>query len=129
MIAFSDSSWQDCPDNGRSTGAYIIFYQGGPIDHSTHVPGPFAQSSVESEYNTSCTAGMALARFRMLVHEILNEDPDMVPKEDPLIVLDSKSTMCMAKNGRDTKHTRNIARRMHLVSNGEKCKMQKNRLV
>ena len=42
LMAFSDSSWQDFPDNGRSTGAYIIFYQGGPIDHGTHVPGPVA---------------------------------------------------------------------------------------
>ena len=32
----------------------------------------------------------------------------------------------MAKNGKDTKHTRHIARRMRFfVSNGEKCKMQK----
>ena len=63
---------------------------------------------------------MALSHFRMLVHELLNEDPDMVPKEAPLIVLDRKSAMCMAKNGRDTKHTRHIARRMHFVRNGEK---------
>ena len=46
---FSDSSWQDCPDTRRSTGAYIIFYQGGPIDYGTHVPGPVAQYSAESE--------------------------------------------------------------------------------
>ena len=58
---------------------------------------------------------MALAHFRMLVHELFNEDPDMVPKEAPLIVLGRKSAMCMAKNGKDTKHTRHIARRMHLV--------------
>ena len=45
----------------------------------------------------------------MLVYELLNEDPDMVPKEDPLIVLDGKSSMYMAKNGKDTKHTRHIA--------------------
>ena len=45
LMAFSDSSWQDFPDTGRSTGAYIIFYQGVPIDHGTHVPGPCAQSS------------------------------------------------------------------------------------
>ena len=109
-MAFSDYSLQDCPDTGRSTGAYIIFYQGVPIDHGTHVPGPVAQSSAESEYNAACTAGMALAHFRILVHELLNEDPDMVPKKSPLIVLDSKSDMCMAKNGRDTKHTRRIAR-------------------
>ena len=38
LMDFSDSSWQYCPDTGRSTGAYIIFYQGGPIDHGTHVP-------------------------------------------------------------------------------------------
>ena len=61
----------------------------------------------------------------MLVHEIFNEDTDMVPKEAPLIVLDSKSAMCMANNGKDTKHTTHIARRMHLVRNGEKCKMHK----
>ena len=68
---------------------------------------------------------MALAHFMMLVHELLNEDPDMVPKEAPLIVLDGKYDMCMANNGKDTKHTRNIARRMHFVRNGEKCKMHK----
>ena len=61
----------------------------------------------------------------MLIHELLNEDLDMVPKEAPLIVLDSKSSMCMAKNGKDTKHIRHIARRMHFVRNGKKCKMHK----
>ena len=68
---------------------------------------------------------MALSHFRMLVHELLNEDPDMVPKEAPLIVLDRKSAMCMDKNGRDTKHTRHIARRIHFERNGEECKMHK----
>ena len=125
LMAFSDSSWQDCPDTGRSTGEYVIFYQGGPIDHGTHVPGPVAQSIAKSNYNSACTAVMALAHFRMLVHELLNEDPDTVPKEAPLIVLNSKSAMFMANNGKDTKHTRHIARRMHFVRNGEKCKMHK----
>ena len=46
LMDFSDSSWQGCPDTGRITGAYIIFYQGGPIDHVTHVPGTVAQSSL-----------------------------------------------------------------------------------
>ena len=40
LTNFSNYSWQDIPDTGRSTGAYIIFYRGGPIDHGTHVPGP-----------------------------------------------------------------------------------------
>ena len=49
----------------------------------------------------------------------------MVPKEAPLIVLDSKYAMCMAKNGKDTKHTTHIARIIRFVRNGEKCKMHK----
>ena len=57
---------------------------------------------------------MALAYFRMLVHELLNEDPDMVPKETPFIVLDRKYAMCMAKNGKDPKHTRHTAREFFL---------------
>ena len=49
LMDFSDSSWRNFPDTERSKGAYIIFYQGGPIDHGTHVPGPVSQSSAESE--------------------------------------------------------------------------------
>ena len=46
------------PDTGRSTGAYMIFYQGGPNEYGTQVTGPVSQSSAESEYNAACTAGM-----------------------------------------------------------------------
>ena len=74
-------------------------------------------------YNAARTAGMALARFRTLIHELLNKYSDTVPEEASLIVLDNRSAMCMAKNGKDIKHTRNIARIMYLVRNGEKCKM------
>ena len=61
---------------------------------------------------------MALAQFRMLIYYFLNKDPDTVPEEAPLIILDSKYAVCMAKNGKDTKHTRHLARIMHLVRNG-----------
>ena len=37
LMDFSDSSCQDFPYNDRSTGTYIIFYQGGPIENGTHV--------------------------------------------------------------------------------------------
>ena len=53
---------------------------------------------------------MDLENFRMLIHELLNKDTDIVPEQAPLIVLDSKSPRCIDKNGKDTKHTRNIAR-------------------
>ena len=61
----------------------------------------------------------------MIIYELLNKDPNIVPEEAPLIVLDNKSDICMDKNGKDTKHKRHIARRIHFVNNGEKCNMHK----
>ena len=43
LMALSDCIWKDFPDTGRSIVAYIIFCQGGTIDHGTHVPGLFSQ--------------------------------------------------------------------------------------
>ena len=68
---------------------------------------------------------MALAHFRMLIHELLNKDPDIVPEEASLIILYSNSIVCMAKNVKDTKHTSNISRIVYFVSNGKYCKMRK----
>ena len=42
-----------------------------------------------------------------------------------MIDLDSKYSICVSNNGKDTKHTRYIARRKNFVRNGEKFKMQK----
>ena len=55
----------------------------------------------------------------------MNKDPDIVPEEAPLIVLDGRYAICMDKNGKDTKHTIQISRRLNFVRNGEKCNMQK----
>ena len=68
---------------------------------------------------------MALAHFRMLIHELLNKDKDIVTEEATIIILDRKSAGCMDKNGKDTKHTRNISRRVHFVRNCDKCKIHK----
>ena len=125
LMVFSDYSWQYFPDNDRSIGSYIIFDQGEPIDHGTHITGSVAESSAESEYNEACNAGMDLAHFSMLIHELLNKDTDIVTEAATLIILDNKSAVCMAKNGKDTKHTKYIARRVHLVRIGETCKIYK----
>ena len=68
---------------------------------------------------------MALAHFRLFIHEFLNKDPDIVSEEASLIVLDSKYAVCMDNNGKDTKRSRHIPRRIHFVRNGEKCNMHK----
>ena len=87
--------------------------------------GPVSQSGAESEYNAACTAGMALVHFRMLIHEFLNKDTDIVPEEDPLNTLDRKSAMCMANNDNDTKHIRHITRRIHFLGTEKSARCTK----
>ena len=48
---------------------------------------------------------MALARSRMLIYELLNKDPYIVPEEALLIILDRKFSVCKAKNDKHTNHT------------------------
>ena len=63
---------------------------------------------------------MNLSHLRNLINEFLNKGTDIVSEEAPLIILDSKSTVCMARNGKDTKHTRHISSIMYLLRNDEK---------
>ena len=54
-------------------------YQLVPIDNLTHVPGPVAQYSAESVYNTLCTEIMALVHLIMPNKELMIKDTDVVP--------------------------------------------------
>ena len=66
---------------------------------------------------------MSLAPFRIINNEFWNKDPDIFPEVGPIIILDRKSSVCMDKYGKDTKHKRQIYRRVHFVSNDERLKM------
>ena len=68
----------------------------------------------------ACTTGIALAHFSMLINELLNKFPDIVPEEAPIIIFHIKSSVCMANNDKNTKYIRHIARRVYFVRNFEK---------
>ena len=53
----------------------------------------------------------------------MNKDPDTVPEEAHLIILNSKSAMYMNNNGKHTKHTIRISSRRHFLWNCEKYKI------
>ena len=55
----------------------------------------------------------------MLNNGFMEKDPYLVPEQAPHIILDGKSAVCMANNGKYNKHTIYIYRRIHSVRNGE----------
>jgi transposase InsO family protein len=115
FFTFSDSSWNDDVDTGRSTGCYLISYMGGIVDHSSNLPDPVALSSAEAEYNEACLACMATTHMRMLLDEL---EGNKKPFWKVPLILDSKSAIAMGSSFRDTKHTRHILRRYHYVREG-----------
>ena len=56
---------------------------------------------------------------------ILNKDPDVVSEKASIIILNIKSAICMAENGKDTKQTIHISRKIHCLRNGEEWNLHK----
>jgi hypothetical protein len=120
FFSFSDSSWDDDVDHGRSTGCYIITYMGGVVDYSSNLPNPVELSSAEAEYNEGCLAMMATSHLRMLLAEL--EGTTETALEPTNIYFDSRSAIAMGNSFCDTKHTRHILRRYHYVREGVSSK-------
>ena len=112
FFGICDSSWQDCPVTGRSTGSYIIFSQGGPVDFSSYVPVPVAMSSAEAECNVGATAGMALSHLRMLIKELNGRDADEIWQPPIMLFSDSQSGVAIVNTERDVKSLRHCKRRL-----------------
>jgi hypothetical protein len=115
LFGFSDSSWNDDTDTGRSTGCFILTYMGGIVDHSSNMPDPVALSSAKAEYNEGCVAFMAASHLRMLLYEL--EGVDESSMEPTMMFFNSKSAIAMGSSYWDTKHTRHIMRHYHYVRN------------
>ena len=110
---FTDSSWQDCPDDGRSTGCYLLYFKGGIVNAASFVPTPVALSSAEAEYNALAHSFQAVANSRQLVHELYGNHAD-TPLSIP-VFCDSESAIAIGSSLKDTKRTRHIQRRVHFV--------------
>jgi hypothetical protein len=126
LTVFSDASWQDCPDTGRSTVGYMIFYNGALIEANSTMPTPIAMSTSEAEYMAACSATMATAHIRMLLYDMLylgtkqwRETTQRLPSIPAILMIDNEATVQIAKNGKLTRKTRHIERRFHFVRQGQ----------
>ena len=123
---FSDASWQDCPDTGRSTVGYMIFHNGALIEANSTMPTPIAMSTSEAEYMAACSATMATAHIRMLLYDMTylgtkqwRESSQRLPTTPSVLMIDNEATVQIAKNGKLTRKTRHIERRFHFVRQGQ----------
>ena len=129
LPTFSDTSWQDCLDTGRSTCGYKIFLQGGIVDAQSTMPIPVALSSAEAEYMGACNTGAMLCHLRDLVYDLEflgSEEYDVegsTTSIPSILLVDNQATIRMSKNYKVTSKNRHIARRWHFVRRGVKDKL------
>ena len=126
LIIFSDASWQDCPDTGRSTVGYMIFRNGALIEANSTMPTPIAMSTSEAEYMAACSATMATAHIRMILYDMMflgtkqwREALQHLATIPSVLMCDNDATVQIAKNGKLTRKTRHIERRFHFVRQGQ----------
>jgi hypothetical protein len=128
IVGFTDSSWNECPDTGRSTCGYKIFIQGGLVEANSTMPVPVALSVAEAEYMGACNLGAMICYFKDLYYdfEFLATDKyeengchSMVP---PILLIDNSATVAMSKNYKVSSRNRHIGRRWHFVRRGQIAK-------
>ena len=109
LVVFTNASWQDCPDTGRSTAGYEIFYDGSLIEANSSLPTPVATSSAESEYMAACNGAMAAAHIRMMLYDMLylgtkewKKAVQSLPTTPAILMVDNEAAVQIAKNGRLT---------------------------
>jgi hypothetical protein len=112
LVYFTDSAFGDC-DEGKSTGCYFGFLQGGIVDLASSVPNLTANSAAEAECSYASVASLATLQVKRTFMEICADNVDAsytVP-----MFTDSKSTIDIARNDRGTARTRHMGRRQLLV--------------
>jgi hypothetical protein len=113
IVCFSDASFQDCPDSGRSTGGYPIFMQGAVVDATSTMPQLVAWSTCEAEYCMGASATLGAFYIRKVYNELHGIDPDYqltIP-----IGIDSQSAIDAAISYKETQRTRHFSRRFHFI--------------
>jgi len=122
IFGMHDSSWQDCPDTGRSTGCYFNFISGGIVDFNTFVPSPVAMSSTEAEMNAGASAAMSMSFVRMLWNELNLTEVDMLWDPPIDMFCDNNGAVIFANSEKDSKAMRHTKRRMFYM---RQCRREK----
>ena len=120
LIWFTDASHGDC-DQGRSTLAYMGFFQGGLVDMNSFVAQPVPHSTAELETMAIGLGAMAYSYARQAIADVLFDD-DTKPWTVPFLS-DSQAAIAMNESEKPTKRNKHIDKRYFF---GRQEKMSSN---
>jgi hypothetical protein len=109
LYGYSDATWADDVNSGRSTTGYIFYLNGGCISWCSKRQPTVAHSSAESEYMAISQAAREAVWLRALLVELGIKLPSTT------IFGDNQSCIALAKNPVHHARTKHIAVRHHYV--------------
>jgi hypothetical protein len=104
-ITIPDSSWGDCDDQ-RSTGCYLVPFQGGLVAYSSFIPTPITLSFAKAKINAMTFGSMASTFLRQVICDVLYNDPNH--PFSVLMLTDSASGIFITQHDRNTKRTHHL---------------------
>mmetsp|Transcript_10215 Transcript_10215/g.20434 ORF Transcript_10215/g.20434 Transcript_10215/m.20434 type:complete len:1162 (-) Transcript_10215:305-3790(-) len=109
LKSFTDSSDADCKLTYRSTGGYIIFYNGCPISWKSSRQTINTLSTTESEFVQASLTCQEIVYLREILHFLGDTQPPT------MLFVDSKPALDLSENPCHRSRTRHIPRRFHYV--------------
>jgi len=108
LTAFTDSTWNTCPDTSRSRGGHILLLWGSPILWVSKLQTITALSSCEAEYVQACLAARDVVWIRRVLREIF-----LPQQAATTMYIDNQSAMKLAKHLMTKPASRHILLRYH----------------
>ncbi|WP_461521912.1 reverse transcriptase domain-containing protein, partial [Porticoccus sp.] len=110
IYGYSDASYGDCEDTGRSTAGAIFYLGTSPITWWSRLLKTVAQSTAEAEYMALCDASNEAIGLRSLLDELgYTQDGATVINED------NKACIDLANNPKYQRRTKHIKIRWHAI--------------
>ncbi len=110
LEGWTDASWADNVDTGRSTSGYLFIIGGTAVSWASRKQETVALFSTEAEYMGQSAATQEVIWLRGLISEITNKE-----LEPTTLFADNRGAVALAVNPTFHRRTKHIAIRYHFI--------------
>lgn len=109
LYAYTDSSDADCPETRKSTGGYLVSFNGTPVGWRSARQQIVALSSCESEYIQAALAAKEILHLRSILFHLGFE------QRRTLLYVDNEAAVALSDNAVHRNRSKHIERRFHFL--------------
>lgn len=110
LVAYSDSNWGEDVFDRKSTMGHVFLFGGAPISWCSKKQDVVALSICEAEYIAACSAACQACWLSSLLEEL-----GVVTTDAVKLLVDSKSTIDLAKNSVSHGRSKHIETKFHFL--------------